>query len=160
MEELNITQEKSPEKTETITSQELMEIIYKGKSLPQDKRFMPFDEGGVFKYFFPGTTTFGIGGLERNIYYSIVNVNGEIVALGELEEDPYKEKNFWSKFTSVDPKFQGKGYARKIIEEKFRFAKEKGYSIQPSDYTEEGEKLKRIFQECAKKYSVKLIETE
>ncbi len=38
-------------KAETITGQELFDLIYKGESEPQDDRFLNSKEGGVFKYF-------------------------------------------------------------------------------------------------------------
>jgi len=36
--------------TRIITRKDLMEEIYQGESLPQDERFLPTEQGGVFGY--------------------------------------------------------------------------------------------------------------
>mgnify|MGYP003527977158 FL=1 len=48
----------NPERKETvipelkiISDKELVDLIYQKKSFPQDNRFLPVDQGGVFKYF-------------------------------------------------------------------------------------------------------------
>ncbi|MFA4942845.1 MAG: GNAT family N-acetyltransferase [Patescibacteria group bacterium] len=156
--EKNNRAEKEPIiKTKTITAQDLKDYIYKGESLPQDERFLSTKEGGVFKYF----------ALEDLIdfrekddnFYSVVEMDDKVVGLSGLKKDPDREKNLWMMFVSIDPKYQGKGYSRKLVEEVFEFAKNNGCSLRPSMYSEEGEKrLKRIIQEFAEKTSVQLVD--
>lgn len=155
---LLVKQENSPEEVKIISAEELVGKIYKGESLPQDSKFLPIDEGGVFKYF----SLNNLNSFKNDrLFYVIVEINGEIVGLSELERDPYKANNYWSTFTSVDPNFRSRGYARKMIEEKFRFVKEQGCSLEISYYaTEEGKRLKKIYHEYAEKFSVRLIEND
>ena len=148
--------------TATIAGKDLYDRIYQGQPTPQDTRFLPTENGGVFKYF-----DVHAHDLDKNMnwtgikvrQYSIVEVDGLTVGLSELENDPYREGNLWLKFISVDPKYQGKGYASRLTEEVFRYAKESGYTVQPSTYTKDGDKkLKRKIEEMSEKYSVKLTD--
>lgn len=142
---------------QTITAKELEDLIYKKTSFPQDKRFMPEEEGGVFHYFSP-TDVFE--GQERK-FYSIIKDTNNIIGLCELEKSPfsYEEKTFWLKFFSIDPEYQNKGHSRKLAEEVFKFVKEQGYKIQGSQYSEQGkEKLRELFNEMAQKYAVDFID--
>ena len=151
-------QESQPASVRIITADELQEIIYKGESLPQDLRFLPIDQGGVFKYFFLDNV---IGPRSDDYSYIVVEINDEIIGLSELEKDPYKENNYWSTFISIDPKFRGQGYARKMIEKIFEFVKEQNCSLETSYYaTEEGKRLEKIYHEYAEKFSVRLIEND
>lgn len=144
-------------KTKTITAQDLKDYIYKGELLPQDERFLSFKEGGVFKYF-ELEDLIDFRKKESN-FYSVVTVDDKIVGLSGLEKDPDREKNLWMTFVSIDPKYQGKGYSRKLVEEIFEFVQNQGCSLQLSIYSEEGEKrLKKIIQEIAKKTSVQLVD--
>jgi GNAT superfamily N-acetyltransferase len=143
--------------TEILTTDALVEIIYKGKNLPQDKRFLSEEEGGVFKY----PPLEGISFYEKDIFFPILKVGDEIVGLSKLEKDPYKNKNLWILFISIDPKYQNKGYASRLAEEIFRYAKKEGYSLETSSYTEIGyEKLKSLFNKLAEEYSVKFFDKE
>ena len=136
---------------------ELRELIYKDQPLPQDRRFLDTKEnGGVFKYF-----------LIKNIIdrhsskrvYPYVELDGEIVGLAELEQDPNLDKNIWVKFVSIDPKYQGKGYGSQLMNEIFKYVKEEGYSLQPSRYSDDGlVKLKPLFEKLSKEYGVTIID--
>ncbi|HPS21449.1 MAG TPA: GNAT family N-acetyltransferase [Candidatus Paceibacterota bacterium] len=157
MENSNFTKKENfnPE-FEIIKSEDLFNEIYKGGNLP-DKRFFPFEKGGVFKYFdvndIPSIYT---EEKERKIYPAI-KIQNLIVALSELEKNPYKENNLWIKFISVDPKYQNNGYAKKLIEEIFNYAKENNFSLTNSIYSDEGkEKLKHIVEELKEKSGVKV----
>ncbi len=145
-------------KTEVIflSAEDLVERIYQGKSLPQDSRFLPFDEGGVFRYFYLRNI---ISSFNKNkIIYSAIEVDNLIVGLSELEQDPNDENNFWIKFISIDPKYQGKRLSSKLIEEIFKFAKENNYSLQPSFYSEQGlEKIKKVIDRNAEQTGVRII---
>ncbi len=95
--------------------------------------------------------------------YPVVEVENKIVALAELEKSPHQgeENIYWIKFISVDPEYQRQGYASKIAEEIFKYARDKGITLQSSSCTEVGfEKLKDKLNELAKKYSVKFIDAD
>lgn len=135
-----------------------MEIIYKGESLPQDNRFLPIEKGGVFKYF---NIKDLISIHNEKKFYPLIELNNEVVALSELEESLNEQKSFWIKFVSVDPKYQGLGYASKLAEEIVRFTKEKGFSLESSSRSEEGyKKLKPLFNKLTEKYFVHYIDTD
>jgi len=157
MERLSIEKKEEYLESKSINAQDLIDLIYQGESLPQDNRFLSTDKGGVFKYFDPRDLFENI----ENKVYSIVKNKGEIVALGELEKNPYNLKAYWIKFLSVDPKYQGKGYASILAEEIFKFAKEKNIILESSSYTEEGEqKLKALFNKLAEKFSVEFVDSD
>jgi len=137
--------------TETINTDELINIIYKGDFLPKDNRFFRTEEGGAFGYF-------DIKEISENKdkkFFSIVKAGDEIIGLSELFKDPLNNKNLWIQFLSVDPKEQNKGYASILAKEIFEFAKNNGYSLETSNYTEIGlEKLRPVFEKLSKEYSV------
>lgn len=145
--------------TETISEDKLREIIYQGRSFPQDKHFLDYKEGGVFKYF-------DLADLVRDInrkdkLFSLVREGDLIVGLGELEKDPFKDKNYWVKFLSVDPRYQEKGYASRLAKEIFQFAKQAGVSLEASVYSEIGhQKLKPLFKKLADESSVVFIDND
>ncbi|MFA6407821.1 MAG: GNAT family N-acetyltransferase [Candidatus Paceibacterota bacterium] len=142
----------------TITGKELLDRIYQGESLPQDSRFLPKERGGAFKYFNLSEVGGFLGDRVDDKFYPIAEISGEVAGLAELEKDPYKEKNFWIKFISVDEKYQGQGCATKLVGEIFQFAKDRGYSLEESFYSDEGEqKLKKRVRELAEKSGVELI---
>lgn len=152
------SREQLPCVSKIITSNELLDLIYKGESLPQDNRFLPIEEGGVFKYF-------NIDDLTRTHnekkFYPLIEVNKQVIALSELEENPYQQKSFWIKFVSVDPRYQNLGYASKLAEEIVRFAKKKDFSLESSSRSEEGYlKLKSLFDRLTKQYSVHYIDKD
>ena len=148
------TKENLPISTETLNSEELINLVYKGNNLPQDIRFLSTEEGGVFEYF-------SLMHAGRENRFPVVKEGNKIVGLSELEKSPYTDKTFWIQFLSVDPKYQNKGYASRLAEEIFRFAKQEGYSLEASSYTEVGyEKLKDLFNKMAQKYSVNFIDKE
>jgi hypothetical protein len=73
--------------TETLKTDELINLIYKGDFLPQDDRFLRVEDGGVFKYF-------NIRDLDLNRnekFYPIVKIGEKIVGLSELLKDSYNE---------------------------------------------------------------------
>lgn len=140
--------------TRTMSSEELVDYIYKGESSPQDNRFLPTEDGGVFRYF-DLEEIVGYFGKQKEKYFPVVEVDNKIVALSQLQKSPYAENTFWVSFVSVDPIFQGKKYASKLVKEIFRFAKEKQISLEASSYSEIGwQKLKRLFVEESEKTGV------
>lgn len=144
-----------PSATETINAETLSGLIYRGESLPQDNRFLSVEEGGVFKYFNLRSVIDDMG----NRFYSLVKIGEKIIGLSELENDPYKEKNLWIKFLSIDPEYQDKGYASKLAEEIFHFAKQEGFTLEGSSYNDEGyKKLKPLLNRLANELSVSFVD--
>ena len=91
-------------------------------------------------------------------FFPSVELDGKIVALSELEKDPRVAKNFWIKFISVDPDYEGRGCARAMIEKMFQFAKENKCSLEPSVYSDLGEdRLKKIVDRMAAETGVKIV---
>ena len=147
-------------KAETVSRKHFLDSIYKGKSLPQDPRFLTTEEGGVFKYL-DLSELIGIFAEKTERFFPVVEVNGQIVGISELQVNPNESNVVWIKHVSVDPKYQGNHYASKVIEEIFRFAKEKGYSLEASSYTNVGyEKLKKVCNAMSEKYGVVFKDTE
>lgn len=143
--------------TKILSTDELLEIIYKGTSLLQDTRFLPLEEGGVFKYFYPRDVTV-ISRFPSKKLFPIAYEAGKVVGLSELEQDPKNTQNFWIKFVSVDPVYQGKGYASKLLRQIFQFAKDNGYTLEPSYYSEQGlEKLKSVIEKLSTETGVNIL---
>lgn len=155
MEESIKKNEESKVNTQALSGEELVQIIYQGDVLPQDKRFTDLKEGGVFKYFFLRDLINN----PKDRFYVILKVGDEIAGLSELEASPYENNVFWLKFLSIDPKHQGSGNASKLSEEVFRFVKKKGATLKSSIYSEEGLlKLKPLFKKLAEQFEVPFID--
>ncbi len=143
-------------KVEIISSKDLIEKIYQDDSIVRDERFLPFNDGGVFKYFDVGDLINKIS--KSNRLYPVVELDGLIVGISELEQDPDNSNNFWIKFISVDPLYQGKGYATLLIEKIFEFAKQNNYSLELSFYSKQGlEKLKKVIERKIEETDIKII---
>lgn len=144
--------EKAPVETKTFTPKELRELIVGKEHEIKDARFLPKEEGGVFHYFRPED-------LRTEDYFPIVREGDVITGIASLEKSPFEEKVFWMKSISVDPKYQGKHYATKLVEEICKFTKEQGYQLEISGYSNKDakDKLERLFAEYAEKYGVVLV---
>ena len=152
------SKESSTFETKVLSRDDLVDYIYKGQSLPQDTRFLDIKNGGVFKYFHL-EDIIGINSYSKEQkLFPLIENEGIIVGLAELEQDPNDSSNFWIKFISVDPQFQGNGYASALIRKIFDFAKENNYSLKPSFYSEEGEKkLKEVMEKIERETGVKVV---
>lgn len=143
-------------KITTISSTDLIERIYQGDSLPQDEQFLSADNGGVFKYLDLGELVQD----PNSSYFSILELNQKIIGLSELKKNPNNDKNFWLMFISVDPKYQGRGYSYKLIDEVFSFSEKNAESLTLSFYSDEGEKrIKRKIEEKSTKSLIKVIDS-
>ena len=144
-------------RTTTISGVDLIERIYQGNSLPQDEQFLSTDNGGVFKYL-------DLGELVQDpdsSYFSILELNQKIIGLSELKKNPNNDKNFWLMFISIDPKYQGRGYSHKLIDEFFSFSEKNAESLTLSFYSDEGEKrIKRKIEEKSIKSLIKVIDSK
>lgn len=143
--------------TKILSADEMVDLIYKGGNLPVDGRFLDPKKGGVFKYF--DIKTLNSNHIPRSdLNFPVVFEDDQIVGVCCLQKDPFKDNNYWITGISVDPKYQGTGYGRRLCEVTIDFAKEKGVSLEPSTYREEGEiKLKPILEDLAQKNGVILI---
>lgn len=147
---------------EIISSNQLFSTIYGDGGSIKDDRFLPFEKGGVFKYF--DLQKLDDARFENNrLYYSIIKERDLIVGLLELEKVPYTDdKHYWITFVSVDPKYQGKGYTSIVLDQAFQFAQKENITLESSSYVEQEdpklqESLERINLELAKKYKVSFI---
>jgi GNAT superfamily N-acetyltransferase len=154
--DIKIENRETEPKVEIISSQDLIERIYQDNSIPKDKRFFTFDDGGVFKYLDVRDLTNVFS--KSNRLYPVVKLNDLIVGISELEQDPDDSNNFWIKFISVDPQYQGNRYASLLIEKIFEFAKENNYSLELSFYSPQGlEKLKKVIERKKEETGVKIV---
>ena len=145
--------------TKVLSSQELENLIYRGEGTVQDYRFMPDDEGGVFRYFLLENVTGNIFDKDSEYIFPVILEGNKIVGISELQRNPDNPRIFWVKFISIDPEYQGQGYASKLAEEIFRFAKQNGYTLEGSSYNEEGyKKLKPVLNRLAVQYSINFID--
>ena len=144
-------------RTTTISGVDLIERIYQGSSLPQDKQFLSTDKCGLFKYLDLGELVQD----PNSSYFSILELNKKIVGLSELKKDPKSDKNFWLMFISIDPKYQGRGYSHKLIDELFSFLEKNAESLTLSFYSDEGEKrIKRKIEEKSIKSLIRVIDSK
>lgn len=154
--------ENVPVVAETLSREELIDIIYKGGYEEiSDKRFLPVEEGGVFKYLDISNIINPHSIKGEELYYPVVKLGDEIIGLAELEKSPREDNVYWIKFLSVDPKYQNRGFGSKLTEEVFRFAKGKGIVLQASPYSQDGfAKLKPLQNRLAKEMGVDFRDTD
>lgn len=150
-------QESEPVAT-TMNGRDFITEIFQGETILKNKKFFEFEKGGSFRFLY-------VDDILRNredYYFSVVRVNGEIVAITQLKKNKYEGENAYNKsFTSVDIHFQGAGYASQVLEEVFRFAQEKKIKLINSSYNGEGElKLQKKNLELAKKYHVDFVDSK
>jgi ribosomal protein S18 acetylase RimI-like enzyme len=147
--------------TKVFTSQELIDLVYQGQSLPQDNRFLHMNRGGVFKYFNIADLINPLNPSNEKKLFPIIEQDGKIIGISELEPKPNEPNVAWLKFISVDPAYRGQGFASKLAESVFRYAKENGLSLESSSYSPEGfQKLKALLNRYAQEYDVNFIDTE
>ncbi len=138
--------------TETISKDELYELIYNHETASVDPRFVHRNKGGVFHYS-PTENYMG------NPFFTIVKENRVIVGLAELEVDPDQEGVLWLKSISVDSTRKGEGISTKVLDEVFSFAKKNGLKLKPSSYTPDGnDRVKHQIERLSKQYGVEIVE--
>jgi len=140
-----------------LSLEELKEIVIDGGRV-KDPRFHRTDHGGVFHYFRPQDLSEWFSLVPLDKVFPVVEAEGKIVGLGELEQDPNRPKNKWIKHVSVDPEYRGRGVGRELLEVIFKYAKENGFTLEESIYSDEGkQKLAKIVTEYAGKYGVEMV---
>ncbi|GEM_PF-2457856 len=146
--------ESSPKPTTaTIAGKDLLRrIVINGRP---DPRFLPLKEGGVFHY--SPLVPFLEEVDQKNIYYSIVEESGTIVALIELVQNPHIDAELFAETASVDINLQGQKLSEPLLREMFSFAKSKGKKLKISEFTLMGqERLAHKIETLAKEYDVQV----
>lgn len=84
----------------------------------------------------------------------VATIGDKIVGVAGVERNPYAtEPVYWIKHVSVDPEYSGRGIARQLLEEVFKWASDGGYALHRSSYTRIGkERLDGIFGELVRRY--------
>lgn len=82
----------------------------------------------------------------------VIMIGNKIVAVGGVQLNPYYPIQLWIKHISVDPAYQGRGFARRILERIYQLAAERGMKVKHGSFTEEGERLKHIHDELEARY--------
>lgn len=138
----------------------LRERVYKGSSVPQDSRFLPKEQGGIFQYIDFSQSLYEMRGGSAVFYFCAEN-SGVVVGMAELEKDPNDNSVLWLKGISVDPLYVQRGIATVLIENVLQYVKNKNISLKVSSYSSEGEeKLRKKIEELAREKQVVLVEEE
>ncbi len=146
---------------EILTAKELEDIIYKGESLPQDSRFLPTKDGGVFRFFEPKDCLDNQDGKK----FPIIKENDLIVGLAELEQSYFQDNVIIVKNVAVDQNFRSNGYGIKLIDKIFQYAQDNDLMLQLSSYVDKNKdeeshnRIKHITEKMMKKYpKVKVLD--
>lgn len=151
--------EREAVRTRTCTVDEMFDRIYQGNPFPQDSRFLPTDEGGVFKYFWVDDLVTPYE--KRKVVYPIVEVDGVVAGLAKLRQSSYDPRVFCISFVSVDPYYQGRGYARLLAKEIVSFAQTHGITLKATSYSQVGhERLKSMAMRITEDAEVPFIDTD
>lgn len=143
---------------QTLARESFRELLYQGGSFLKDRRF---SREGAFKYFCPEEDLNGVLALmgRTEDFYSVVKEADMIVGLSKLQKDSHDEETIVISFLSIDPEYEGRGYASALAREIFRFAKERNFTIKSSRYSEKGlEKLQPIFRRLASEFGVRFVD--
>ncbi|NCU41851.1 MAG: GNAT family N-acetyltransferase [Candidatus Moranbacteria bacterium] len=136
----------------------LNEKVYKGSSVPQDPRFFPKEQGGVFQYIDFSQSLSDMRG-EGGVFYLCAENSNVVVGIAELEKDPNDKFIFWLKGISVDSLYVQRGVATILIENVLQYVKDENVSLKVSSYSSEGEeKLRKKIEELAREKQVVLVE--
>jgi GNAT superfamily N-acetyltransferase len=163
--EKNPSEQKETLEFEILNTKELEQIIYQGERIPQDKRFLSVEEGGVFRYFSIKdflTDCLNLG----DCIFPIAKINGLIVGLVTLQKSPYKEQEdiIWVSGIDVDSKFRDRKIGKLLVEKIFQYADDNNLTLQLSSYTikdnESRSKIRGITKKMMEKYDkVKVLDS-
>lgn len=138
--------------------------FYEDGNEEEYKRFSPSRPGksasDVFKYFAKSDLT-----RDSIQVFPCVFIGDKIVGMAKLQKSPHddeiKENIWWISFISVDPKYQGMGYSRLLVDALFKYAKDHDIVVQGSSRTKMGqERLGHLIDQYSKKYGVEYIPSE
>lgn len=93
------------------------------------------------------------GELDKEIHFTALQGDKIVGVLG-IQRSPYdKQPIFWIKHISIDPDYQGKGLAERLIDSVFYYAKKHHVGLHRSSYSAIGkERLTRLFDRIKQKY--------
>ena len=83
------------------------------------------------KYLHPGTIW------SKESHFAVM-IGKKIVGIGSVQINPEDKQQLWLKHVSVDPKYEGQGIARKIIERIYQWAHTQNLKVFPSTYSAKG----------------------
>lgn len=140
-------------KANTVTGKEFHDRIYVGGLPPE--RFLPPEKGGSFHY----SPLYSLRPqIIDNVFFSVLEVKGEILGIAELEKSPYEESELWLKSVAVDSEHQGEGWSEPLLREVFKYASEQGKKLKLSKFTVEGEeRLGKKIELLAKEFQVEVL---
>lgn len=137
------------------------------KNPKEFKRFIP-KRGGDYgsddlKYF--SLDDVGWMNREGESVFFVVLIGERIVGIAKLQKSPHErdiERNlWWTSYITVDPKYQGMGHSRLLVDALFKYAKEHNIVIQGSSRSKMGqERLGHLIDQYSKKYGVEYIPSE
>jgi GNAT superfamily N-acetyltransferase len=81
-----------------------------------------------------------------------LSVGSRIVGVAGVRTDPYEASHLWVEHLSVEEKYQGRGFARNIAESIYDYALRRDQKVVPSAFSEDGQRLKAIFNRLDKRY--------
>ncbi len=76
----------------------------------------------------------------------------KIIGAAGLKPSAFDANHIWVTFVSVDPAHQGRGIGRRLIEEIYDHARATTSKVEPSSFTQEGQRLIHIFDELDARY--------
>lgn len=143
--------------TQTLSKDHLINLIYQGENVPQDKRFSNEyrNNHSVFRFFDVRDETSPLN--RTKSVYPIVKLDDTIVGISKLEEK--EGKIYLVKFVSIDEVYQDRKFSSKLLNEIMRYVKIKGGTLEMTSYTESGmQKLMNKFHVLAKEYEIPIID--
>ncbi|HEY9676911.1 MAG TPA: GNAT family N-acetyltransferase [Drouetiella sp.] len=81
-----------------------------------------------------------------------LSLGNRIAGIGGVRSSRSLPGELWVDHISVDPAYQGRGYARNIIESIYDYALRRNQQVTPSSFSEMGQRLKPIFTEMNEKF--------
>jgi isocitrate/isopropylmalate dehydrogenase len=140
-------------KSETLRGKDLLPEFYDLEAHAAKPRFAHRSKGGAFHY-----SPLDSELTNPDVVFSVVRDGTEIVGLAKLRKSPHAENVLWLMSISVDTERQGEKISEKILREVFSYAKERGMSIEPSNYTKEGEeRIKHQIERLSTEYGVTIV---
>lgn len=81
----------------------------------------------------------------RHQTHVVLYQGARIVGAAGLQINPWNTENVWVQHVSVEEGHRGKGLAAKLIEAVYAYAVENNLKVEPSAFSQLGQRLKHIF---------------
>lgn len=81
-----------------------------------------------------------------------LSLGRRIIGVGGVQVNPYNPSQLWMQHVSVEPQFQGNGYARQILTGIYEYAAKNNLKVVPSSFSKMGQRLKHIHNELDARY--------